>query len=139
MPTPEPLPSAGASDRFRRVGRRDTPAELRLRSILHSRGLRYRVDARPVSGLRRKADLVFRSARVAVFVDGCFWHGCPRHMAWPKANAVWWREKITRNRERDRDTDERLRKAGWTVVRVWEHDDPELAAERVVEALAATA
>ena len=127
--------SPEASDRLRRVRRRDTPAELRLRSALYQRGLRYRIDRRPVPTLRRKADLVFSRARVAVFVDGCFWHGCPRHMTWPQANAAWWRQKIQKNRDRDRDTDRKLRAAGWTVIRLWEHDDPEQAATRVADAV----
>lgn len=127
--------SPEASARFRRVARRDTPAELRLRSELHGRGFRYRVDAQPLDGLRRRADLVFPGPRVAVFVDGCFWHGCPIHMTWPQANAEWWRTKIERNRERDRDTDRRLADAGWIVVRVWEHDDPGEAADRVAVVL----
>lgn len=116
--------------------RRDTRPELALRRILHRAGLRYRVDAAVVPGLRRKADIVFRRARVAVFVHGCFWHGCPEHATWPKANARWWRAKIERNRERDRETECALGAAGWTVVRVWEHEDAGEAAARVSEAVA---
>lgn len=82
-------------------------------------------------GLRRRADVVFGPARVAVFVDGCFWHGCPVHATWPKANSDYWREKIETNRLRDRDTDQRLAAAGWLVVRVWEHERPEEAAQRI--------
>jgi len=108
---------------------------MRLRSELHRRGLRYRVDAQPLRGLRRRADVVFPTARVAVFVDGCFWHGCPAHMTWPEANAAWWREKIERTRARDRDTDARLGDAGWTVVRIWEHEDAQAAADRVAHAV----
>lgn len=108
---------------------RDTPPELALRSHLHRRGLRYRVDY-PVLG-RRRADVVFSRARVAVFVDGCFWHGCPKHGTWPKANADWWENKIKANQARDRDTDEKLGAAGWLPVRVWEHEDAEVAAARV--------
>lgn len=110
---------------------RDTEAEMRLRSLLHRRGVRYRVDAAPLPGLRRRADLVFPRARVAVFVDGCYWHGCPEHASWPKSNADWWRAKIEANRSRDRDTDERLTQAGWTVVRAWAHEDPAAVADRV--------
>ena len=110
---------------------RDTPAELALRRQLHRRGLRYRVDARPVREIRRRADIVFARARVAVFSDGCFWHGCPDHCSWPKANAEWWKAKIERTVRRDHDTDEQLTAAGWHVVRVWEHEDPAAAAERV--------
>lgn len=110
---------------------RDTPAELALRRELHRRGLRYRVDARPVKTLRRRAEIVFRSARVAVFCDGCYWHGCPEHFVWPKANAEWWRSKIEATRRRDRDTGARLAAAGWTVIRVWEHEDPAPAADLI--------
>jgi DNA mismatch endonuclease (patch repair protein) len=83
--------------------------------------------------MRRRADLVFPSARVAVFVDGCFWHGCPEHATWPKQNAGWWRDKIEANRRRDRDTDARLREVGWQPVRVWEHEPVEEAARRIIE------
>jgi DNA mismatch endonuclease, patch repair protein len=76
-------------------------------------GLRYRVDLRPIPGLRRKADIVFPRIKVAVFIDGCFWHGCPQHATWPKANGDYWRRKILRNRRRDRDTDRKLARAGW--------------------------
>jgi DNA mismatch endonuclease (patch repair protein) len=106
---------------------RDTPGELALRSALRTLGLRYRVDA-ALPGTRRRADVAFIGAKVAVFVDGCFWHGCPSHGTWPKTNAVWWREKIQGNRRRDRDTDEQLIRDGWTVLRFWEHDDPSDAA-----------
>jgi len=82
---------------------------------------------------------VFPGPRVAVFVDGCFWHGCPEHASWPKANAQWWRVKIEANRRRDRDTDERLTRAGWEVVRVWEHEDPGQAAGRIAVVVAARA
>lgn len=118
-----------------RQATRGTAIEYALRRELHRRGLRYRLHRRPVAGLRREADLVFPRTRVAVFVDGCFWHACPTHATWPKANAEFWRTKIERNRDRDRETDAQLAEAGWEVVRVWEHDDPAEAAihiERVV-------
>lgn len=114
---------------------RDTPPELALRSALHRMGLRFRLQVTPLPGLRRRADLVFRRARVAVFVDGCFWHGCPQHATWPKQNAEWWREKIEGNRCRDADTDTRLAEAGWLAVRVWAHEDPAEAALRVAAAV----
>ncbi len=98
--------------------------------MLHARGLRFRVD-RAVLDRRRRADIVFGPSRVAVFVDGCFWHGCPEHATWPKKNAAYWREKIDTNRKRDRDTDEQLTNAGWAVLRVWEHEDVKVAADRV--------
>jgi DNA mismatch endonuclease (patch repair protein) len=113
--------------------RRDTSCEMQVRSLLHHAGFRYRVDARPLPDYRRRADLVFTRSRTAVFIDGCFWHGCPEHRSPPKANASWWRAKIARNRERDAETDERLRAAGWTVIRVWEHEDPSDAAARIAE------
>jgi DNA mismatch endonuclease (patch repair protein) len=72
--------------------------------------------------MRRTADIVFPSVGLAIFLDGCFWHGCPFHASWPKVNAAWWREKIETNRRRDRDTDQRLADEGWTVIRVWEHE-----------------
>jgi len=114
-----------------KTGRRDTRAELALRKALHQRGLRFRVDRSVLKGVRRRADVVFGPARVAVFVDGCFWHGCPEHATWPKHNAAFWREKIETNRLRDRDTDARLADAGWEAIHVWEHEAPEEAAARI--------
>lgn len=113
--------------------RRDTEPELALRSALHRDGFRFRVDF-PI-GSRRRADVVFTRARVAVFVDGCFWHGCPEHATWPKANGDWWRTKIETNQARDRDTDRALTRAGWRVIRVWEHENPEVAASSVEAAV----
>ncbi|WP_163796953.1 very short patch repair endonuclease [Mycolicibacterium sediminis] len=112
---------------------RDTKPELALRSAVHRLGLRYRVAAKPLPGLRRTADLVFPRARVAVFLDGCFWHGCPEHHTVSASNAKFWRDKVEGNRARDRNTDERLAEAGWVSVRVWEHEDPVEAASRVRE------
>lgn len=122
---------------MRATPRRDTPAEIALRSELHHRGLRYRIDYPPLPELRRRADIVFTRQKVAVFCDGCYWHGCPEHGTWPKANAEWWRRKIEANRVRDRDTDRRLTAAGWTVIRVWEHEDPAVAANTVAKAVRA--
>ncbi|WP_181773498.1 very short patch repair endonuclease [Amycolatopsis pittospori] len=110
---------------------RNTKIEIELRKALFAAGLRYRVHRRPVKGVRREADIVFGSARVAVFVDGCFWHGCPEHATWPKNNAEFWRTKIETNRRRDLDTDARLAEAGWLAVRVWEHEAVDAAAARV--------
>lgn len=111
---------------------RDTEPEMAVRRLVHSMGLRYRVDAAPLPGLRRRADLVFGPSRVAVFIDGCFWHGCTEHgNPRPRSNEWYWPEKIRRNRSRDEDTDARLRAAGWVVVRVWAHEPPSNVAERV--------
>ena len=110
---------------------RDTAPELALRSAVHALGLRYRVSARPLKELRRTADLVFSGAKVAVFLDGCFWHGCPVHHTVAATNAKFWADKVAGNMSRDRDTDERLRDAGWTSIRIWEHEDPLVAAARV--------
>lgn len=128
--TPRPS-SAAARERMRATGRRDTAAEMAVRRAAHRLGLRYRVDAPALPGLRRRADLLFTRARVAVFVDGCFWHGCPTHGSRPRANAQWWAEKIAANRRRDADTDARLVEANWISLRVWEHEDPEDAAARI--------
>jgi DNA mismatch endonuclease, patch repair protein len=114
---------------------RDTSPERTLRSALHVLGFRYRVASRPLPDLRRTADLVFRSARVAVFVDGCYWHGCPEHYTEPTTNAEYWRSKIGRNKARDVDTDRRLRMAGWTPLRIWEHEPLDHAVGQVVVAL----
>jgi len=114
-----------------RTGRRDTKPELALRRMLHARGLRYRIDRPVLPDVRRRADLVFGAARVVVFVDGCFWHGCPEHATWPAHNADFWRDKIETNQLRDRDTDKRLAAAGWRVARVWEHEDLAAAADRI--------
>jgi len=114
-----------------RQRRRDTGPELALRRELHVVGLRYFVHRRPVQSLRRQADIVFPRRRVAVFVDGCFWHQCPEHGVSPRANTGYWSPKLELNVKRDRDTDQALAEAGWIVVRVWEHENPRLAAERV--------
>ncbi|WP_136101091.1 very short patch repair endonuclease [Streptomyces sp. S816] len=118
--------------RMSRQKSRNTQVEIALRRALHAAGLRYRVHRRPLKGVRREADVVFGPAKVAVFVDGCFWHGCPIHATWPKNNSDFWRTKIETNRRRDRDTDQRLTSAGWLPVRVWEHEDPVAAAARVL-------
>jgi DNA mismatch endonuclease (patch repair protein) len=114
-----------------RVVRRDTRPELAIRRELHARGLRYRVDVSPVPSLRGRADILFRQARVAVYVDGCFWHSCPEHGVLPKGNREWWREKLAANVRRDRSTESTLAELGWRVVRVWEHEDPVAAAGRI--------
>lgn len=114
---------------------RDTKPELRLRRLLHARGLRYRVAVRPLPGARWTADVVFSKAKVAVFVDGCYWHGCPDHFRPPSRNPGYWGPKIERNRERDRMFTEKLENAGWTVIRAWEHEDPADVAAHVERAI----
>ncbi|MDT8910557.1 very short patch repair endonuclease [Amycolatopsis sp. PS_44_ISF1] len=121
--------------RMSRQKSRDTGIEIALRKALHAAGFRYRVHRRPLKGVRREADLVFGPTRVAVFVDGCFWHGCPDHGTWPKNNADFWRTKIETNRRRDGDTDARLAAAGWLPLRVWEHETVDEAAARIIEAI----
>lgn len=116
---------------------RDTKPELALRSAVHAIGLRYRVGARPLKEIRRTADLVFSRGKVAVFLDGCFWHGCPEHHTVAATNATFWSDKVKSNTARDRDTDKRLADAGWAVVRVWEHEDPAAAAYRVYAVVSA--
>lgn len=128
----EVVPSSDcASRRMKSTRRRDTTPELALRSGLHRLGLRYRIDQSPIAGSRRRADIVFRRSRVVVYVDGCFWHGCPLHGTWPKSNSEWWRRKIELNQRRDRETEQELTAAGWKVVRVWEHEDLDAAASNV--------
>ena len=110
---------------------RDTGPELALRRALHALGLRYRVCARPIPEVRRTADVVFLSARVAVEVRGCFWHGCPDHYRAPSTNMAYWSEKVQRNQRRDEDTAKQLREAGWILEVVWEHEDMVAASYRV--------
>lgn len=113
----------------------DTKPELALRSAVHRLGLRYRKHCRPLPDLRCIADFGFHREKVAVFVDGCFWHGCPVHGSRPTTNTSYWSSKIERNQERDRRNGRRLAAAGWRVVRVWEHEAPEVAASRVAAAV----
>lgn len=124
--------SVQVSTRMSRARRRDTAPEVALRRALHARGLRFRV-AYPVPGQRRRTiDIAFTKAKVAVFVDGCFWHGCPDHGTNPRSNSLWWQEKLAANAARDADTDRVLRELGWRVIRIWEHESPAVAAERVM-------
>lgn len=131
--TPESWATSPASRAVMRANKgRDTHAEMAVRSALHAMGLRYRVGIRPLDGLRRTADVVFSRELVAVFIDGCYWHGCPDHYRPAKGeNAVFWADKIARNRSRDGETNEALISAGWAVVRAWEHEDPKEVALRV--------
>ncbi|KAA0024571.1 very short patch repair endonuclease [Antrihabitans cavernicola] len=130
-PATDPVTSA----RLSKQRRRDTAPEMALRKELHRRGARFFVDRAPVPGLRRRADLVFPRRRIAVYVDGCFWHSCPEHATHPKNNAQWWADKLAANVARDRDTDDRLKSEGWQVIRVWEHEAAGHAADTVEAAL----
>lgn len=132
-PTPVTPPEPHVRRRMEAQRTRDTAPEKELRRRLHARGLRFRVDRQPIADLPRRADVLFGPSRVAVFVDGCFWHGCPKHYVPPKKNAGFWRDKIAANRTRDEETDALLRSEGWQVVRIWEHEDMEAVAERVAE------
>lgn len=117
--------------------RTDTKPELALRRALHGRGYRYRKDYRLdlANGARVRPDIAFTARRVAVFVDGCFWHVCPEHGTSPAANTWYWEPKLRRNVQRDRAADEALTAAGWEVVRVWEHESLEAAVTAVIDAL----
>jgi DNA mismatch endonuclease, patch repair protein len=129
------VPRASSADALRRMKatrRRDTAAELAVRRLVHAAGLRFQVD-RPILGMRRRPDLVFPRAKIAVFIDGCFWHSCPRHGTFPKANSDWWADKLRTNRRRDSATNRQLRRAGWSVLRFWEHEEPAEAAARIVK------
>jgi DNA mismatch endonuclease (patch repair protein) len=127
---PKPL-SAEIEARMKRQARRDTKPEMALRRELHALGLRYRVDRSPLPGMRTRADIVFGPAKVAVFVDGCFWHSCPQHRTLPKNNQAWWRAKLDANTERDDRVNRQLREAGWLPIHVWEHEDITRAAKRI--------
>lgn len=109
---------------------RDTAPETRVRRLLHGRGRRFRVNYRPLdSDRRRSVDIVFTRQKVAVLIDGCFWHGCPEHFILPKTNVDYWTLKIDTNRRRDADTTGLLQAEGWTVLRFWEHEDPSMVAD----------
>ncbi|MFI9645927.1 very short patch repair endonuclease [Streptomyces sp. NPDC052040] len=124
--------SAARRRNMQAIRSRDTTPERLIRQLVHARGLRYRVAARPLPELRRTADMVFRPAKVAVFIDGCYWHGCPVHYVSPKTNPAYWSEKVARNVARDRDTDQRLMEAGWQVLRFWEHESPGDCALKII-------
>ena len=128
-----PGTSPETSRRMAKVRQKGTAAEVALRRELFRRGLRYRVAFTVLSRPRRVADIAFPRLKIAIFVDGCFWHGCPEHGTWPKSNASFWRQKIEANRSRDADTEHHLHGIGWKVIRVWEHEDPNEAAARIAE------
>ena len=128
-----PVPTSDrVSARMSRHPRRDTKPELAVRRLAHRAGLRYRVDVRPIEGLNRRADMVFSGPRVAVFVDGCFWHGCPEHCRLSGRNVAWWERKIHMNRLRDHETDDILSAEGWSVLRTWAHQDPKQTVESLI-------
>jgi len=110
---------------------RDTKPELAVRRALHAAGFRYRVDVRPSLELRTRADIVFTRQKIAVFIDGCFWQGCPVHATRPKRNSDYWVPKLQRNMERDLETTARLEALGWTVLRFWEHEEVGTTVETV--------
>ena len=125
--TPVPL-NTTVSAQMQRMPRSSSGPEMLIRRELHSRGLRFRVNHPRLPG---RPDIAFTAARIAVFIDGCFWHSCPDHSVLPKNNRDWWRSKLERNVERDREKDAQLEKLGWTVVHVWEHEEPLEAADAI--------
>lgn len=114
--------------------RRNTSGEVALQTHLRRMRIRFSVDVPPIPGQRRRADLVLFRHRIAVFMDGCFWHSCPTHGTQPKSHRAWWRQKLDTNKKRDLDTNRSLRRAGWRVIRAWSHDDPASVASRVAAA-----
>src|SRR5687767_797945 len=134
MSRPEPL-DAATRRRMESQQRRNTRPEIALRSELHRRGLRFRVERPPLVGMRSRADVVFVAARVAVFVDGCFWHSCPAHGSEPKNNHEWWARKLKSNVARDERIRRTLAEAGWLALRIWEHEDVTAAADAVERAV----
>jgi len=119
----------------------DNPRERAIRSLLHRAGHRFRIHYRAIPGTTRTIDIAFPRLRLAVFCDGCFWHGCPLHSTQPKTNVEWWRQKLDANMTRDRDTDARLLAAGWSVLRIWEHaaiENAVAAVERRLKSLGET-
>jgi DNA mismatch endonuclease (patch repair protein) len=126
MKLPEPPPASSPAVRAVMQGNRarDTRPEQAARSALHRLGLRFRKHAQPLKGLRCQADAVFPREKVAVFVDGCFWHGCPEHGRVPSDKNGYWAAKLGRNMERDQRNNKALGDAGWLVLRYWEHEDP---------------
>ena len=133
------VPAASSEDRRRNMQanrRRDTKPERALRSALHRAGFRYRCDLRiDLPGGRVRPDIVFTRKRVAVFVDGCFWHCCPEHGSRPAVNQIYWSPKLARNVERDARNTKLLTDEGWVVLRIWEHEDIDSGFDRVIATL----
>jgi DNA mismatch endonuclease, patch repair protein len=123
--------SPDVRDRMQRQARRDTTLERVLRSALHRRGLRYRLQVQLLP--RRTSDIVFSKTKIVVDVRSCFWHRCPTHYSLPRANHDWWAAKLATTVLRDEDTEDRLRSAGWTVIVVWEHDDIDRMADHIAD------
>lgn len=117
--------------------RRDTRPELAVRSRLHALGYRYRVDFRALDRQRLRVDIAFTRAKVAVLIDGCFWHSCPDHATFPKSNSTYWHPKLRRNAERDIENSRLLAEAGWLVLRFWEHESPESVVDTIAGVLEA--
>jgi DNA mismatch endonuclease (patch repair protein) len=134
---PYPEPGTPAATKIGKANRRvDTKPEVRVRSALHRQGLRYRKDLLiRVGAVRVRPDVVFTRARVALFIDGCFWHGCPDHQQVPRTNQGYWIPKLAANVERDRRVDAALREDGWAVLRAWEHEPVEAVVQRVISTL----
>ena len=118
--------------RMQSVGQKDTPKELAVRKILFGKGYRYRINCKPLKNLNRKADIIFIKYKLAIFIDGCFWHLCPKHGSIPNANRKYWENKLYTNVQRDKETNEILQNNGWIVLRFWEHDDPNYAANAII-------
>jgi DNA mismatch endonuclease (patch repair protein) len=130
-----PASSDVVRNNMRRQKRRDTGCEMAVRRLLHAAGIRYRVDFRPLPDHRFRVDIGWKHRRIAVFIDGCFWHGCPLHGTLPKSNTEWWIEKLEGNRARDERADSALQAAGWQVLRYWEHESPETVAADIINRL----
>ena len=130
-----PASSIEVHERMSRQPQQDTAPEFSVRRAAHALGLRYRTNRSPAKGFRSKADMVFPVERIAVFIDGCFWHGCPEHGTWPKSNAEWWRQKIEANKTRDNRIDSQLIEMGWKSIRIWAHEEPVRSAVRIQRAV----
>jgi DNA mismatch endonuclease (patch repair protein) len=120
---------------MRRTPQRDNPLEVAVRSALHRKGFRFRTHYRVLPHRRAAADIAFTRQRLAIFIDGCFWHGCPEHATRPQRNAAWWAAKLDRNVARDRETDAEFEKAGWWILRCWEHEGTDAIVDRIERAL----
>lgn len=132
---PRPL-SPAVQRRLSEQRVRDTTLELSVRRLLHARGFRYRVDAVVSERPRRRADIVFTRLKLAIFLDGCFWHQCPEHSMPPKNNSSWWAEKLRRNVARDLQTVELLETRGWRVLRFWEHESQSTIVDSIASVVA---